>query len=52
MLCLRGRVIQLNVIDHKGLHVQAMALDCRTILGPYMPVASLDTLQRGCSARL
>ena len=44
--CLRGRIIQLNVIDHKGLHVQAMALDCRTILGPYVPVASVDTLRR------
>jgi hypothetical protein len=29
-----GREIELNFIDHKGLHVQAMALDCRTILGP------------------
>ena len=36
----------MNFIDHKGLHVQAMALDCRTILGPYVPVASVDTLRR------
>jgi hypothetical protein len=38
--------IELNFIDHKGLRVQAMALDCRTILGPYVPVASVDTLRR------
>jgi hypothetical protein len=38
--------IQLNFIDRKGLHVQAMALDCHTILGPYVPVASVDTLRR------
>jgi hypothetical protein len=36
----------LNFIDHKGLQVQAMALDCRTILGPYVPVANVDTLRR------
>ena len=47
--------IVLNFIDHKGLHVQAMALDCRTILGSYVPVASVDTLRRmlaylGCDA--
>ena len=45
LACVDG-VIQLNFIDHKGLHVQAMALDCRTILGPYVPVASVDTLRR------
>jgi hypothetical protein len=38
--------IHLNCIDHKGLHVQAMALDCRTILGPYVEVQSVDTLRR------
>jgi hypothetical protein len=32
--------LQLNFIDHKGLHVQAMALDCRTVLGPRVRVES------------
>jgi len=31
--CVTGE-IELNFIEHRGLHVQAMALDCRTILGP------------------
>ena len=26
----------MNFIDRKGLHVEAVALDCRTILGPYV----------------
>jgi hypothetical protein len=38
--------IELNFIDHKGLHVEAMALDCRTILGPYVKVQSVETLRR------
>jgi hypothetical protein len=40
------RDIELNFIDHKGLHVRAMALDCRTMPGPYGPVANVDTLRR------
>jgi hypothetical protein len=36
----------LNSIDHKGLHVQAMALDWRTMLGPYVKIQSIDTLRR------
>jgi hypothetical protein len=39
------RDIELNFIDRKGLDVQAIALDCRTVLGPYVPVASVDTLR-------
>jgi len=30
--------IELNFIDHKGLHVQAMALDCRTIVLDDFPI--------------
>jgi hypothetical protein len=40
------RDIELNFIDRKGLHVQAMALGCRTVLGPRVRVASVDTLRR------
>jgi len=36
----------LNFINHKGLHVQAMALDCRTILGQYVKVQNVETLRR------
>jgi len=45
LACVDGD-IELNFIDSKELHVQAMALDCRTILGPYVPVASVDTMRR------
>lgn len=38
--------IHLNFIDRKGLQVQAIALDCRTMLGSSVPVASVDTLRR------
>jgi hypothetical protein len=40
------RDIKLNFLLRDGIHIQAMALDCRTMLGPYVRVATLDTVRR------
>ena len=40
------RNIEVNFVPRDGYSVQAMNLDCRTILGPYVRVASKDTLRR------
>ena len=38
--------ILVNFVDNKGLAGQAMALDCRTMLGPQIPIQSAETLRR------
>ena len=43
---LQPRDICVNFVDNKGLGVQAMALDCRTMLGPQLRIQSADTLRR------
>ena len=43
---LQPRDICVNFVDNKGLAVQAMALDCRTMLGPQLRIQSAETLRR------
>ena len=43
---LQPRDICVNFVDNKGLGVQAMALDCRTMLGPQLRIQSAETLRR------
>ena len=43
---LQQRDICVNFVDNKGLAVQAMALDCRTMLGPQLRIQSAATLRR------
>jgi hypothetical protein len=40
------RTIFVNFISRQGYTVQPMALDCRTMLGPMVDVASAETLRR------
>src|SRR6202034_2079325 len=40
------RNIEVNFVPRDGYSVQAMDLDRRTMLGPYVRVASKDTLRR------
>ena len=44
--CLQPRDVCVNFVDNKGLVVQAIALDCRTILGPQLSIQSAETLRR------
>ena len=44
--CLQPRDVYVNFVDNKGLAVQAIALDCRTILGPQLRIQSAGTLRR------
>ncbi len=41
-----SRDIHVNFIPRHGYWVQAMDLDCRTMLGPYVRVQSATTLRR------
>jgi hypothetical protein len=43
---LQPREIYVTFIPRNGYSVQAMDLDCRTILGPYVPRQSPETLRR------
>jgi hypothetical protein len=43
---LAPRSMLLNFIHREAFTVQAMHLDCRTVLGPRVNVASLETLLR------
>ena len=43
---LQPRDICVNFVDNKGLGVQAMAVDCRTMLGPQLRIQSAATLRR------
>lgn len=40
------RDIHVNFIPRDGYSVQAMDLDCRTMLGPYVRVQNAETLRR------
>ena len=44
--CLQPRDICVNFVDNKGLGAQAMAVDCRTMLGPLLRIQSAETLRR------
>ena len=44
--CLEPRDICVNFVDNKGLAAQAIALDCRTILGPQLSIQSAATVRR------
>jgi hypothetical protein len=43
---LQPRDICVNFVDNKGLGVRAMAVDCRTMLGPQLRIQSAETLRR------
>ena len=43
---LQPRDICVNFVNNKGLGVQAIALDCRTMLGPQLRIQSVETLRR------
>lgn len=42
----KARDINVNFIPRNGYSVQAMDLDCRTMLGPYVRVENAKTLRR------
>ena len=43
---LQPRNICVNFVNNKGIAVQAMAVDCRTMLGPQLRIQSAETLRR------
>ena len=43
---LQPRDICVNFVNNKGLGVQAIALDCRIILGPQLLIQSAETMRR------
>ena len=43
---LQPRDICVNFVNNKGIGVQAMAVDCRTMLGPQLRIQSAATLRR------